>query len=184
MSMKTFLGGTPVYKAPAELEAWLREKIGDGIVATEFHVSEQGLSKVKTTHLWVTVKPESFLAVIDAIGELDFPHYHVGSGNDDGDTIRLNYHFSLYRCMERGKEMGLTVVVSLPKSNPVIPSLYGRIPGVEYSEREMAEMLGVKHTGLPFDELLFLPDGWDRSILPWRRDDTGPEGKGVVNRLE
>ena len=41
----------------------------------------------------------------------------------------------------------------------------------------MFEMLGIDHDGQPNKDLVFLPDGWDRSILPWRRDETGPEGK-------
>ena len=118
------------------------------------------------------------------MGELDFPHFHVCSGNDDGDTLRSNYHFSLFRACGRGKEVNVTLVVSVPKSDPVLPSLHSRVPGVGFSEREMNEMLGIVHEGQPNTDLIFLPPDWDRSILPWRRDETGPENKGVVNVLE
>jgi membrane-bound hydrogenase subunit beta len=53
---------------------------------------------------------------------------------------------------------------------------------VEYSEREIREMLGVDFDGLPNKALVFLPDDWDQTIKPWRRDETGP-GPDVVNEL-
>ncbi len=56
----------------------------------------------------------------------------------------------------------------------IMPSLWKRIPGVEYSEREAKEALGVAFQGLPNQSLLLLPRDWDTSIKPMRRDETGP----------
>ena len=171
------------YKAPAEVQAFLAERMGDAITASELRQTRLGKNETLTSHLWLTVTREGFLKLIDAMGELDFPHFHVCSGNDDGETIRQDYHFSIYRREGRGKELSVTVTVKVPKTDLVMPSLHSRIPGVGFAEREMCEMLGVEHDGQPVKDLVFLPDGWDRSILPWRRDETGPEGKGVVNEL-
>lgn len=182
-SMETYVDKPVVYKTPEEVLAFLKDRIGDALTETELRLYKCGKCEMTSPHLLVTVTCEKFLDLIDAIGELDFPHFHVTSGNDDGDTIRQIYHFSIYRCQGRGKELTITITVHLPKSDLVIPSLHSRIPGVDFSEREMLEMLGVAHDGQPNTDLVFLPDDWDRSILPWRRDETGPEGKGVINEL-
>ena len=60
-----------------------------------------------------------------------------------------------------------------------MPSLWSRIPGVEYSEREIREMLGIDFDGLPNKALIFLPEDWDETIKPWRRDETGPGADDV-----
>ncbi len=181
--MELYLDKKPNYKAPAEVQAFVQSRMGEALLSSELREIKTGKAGIPTVHLWLTVAREGFLKLVDTLGELDFPHFHVCSGNDDGDTIRQNYHFSLYRCEGRGKELNVTIVVSVPKSDPVLPSLHSRIPGVGFAEREMFEMLGVDHDGQPVKDLVFLPDDWDRSILPWRRDEKGPEGKGVINEL-
>ena len=156
------------YKTPQEALEFLRSRFGDAVTETELREYKEGVCQYSRWHLLLTVRRERFLDLVDALGELDFPHFHVASGNDDGDTIRQT----------------VTVTVRVPKTDLVMPSLHGRNPGVGFSEREMNEMLGVAHDGQPNTDLVFLPDGWDRTILPWRRDETGPEGKGVINELD
>jgi len=67
----------------------------------------------------------------------------------------------------------------VPKKDLVMPSLWERIPGIEYSEREMREMLGVDFAGLPNKALIFLPEDWNEDIKPWRRDETGPKPEDI-----
>ena len=67
----------------------------------------------------------------------------------------------------------LACAVDLPKECPIVPSLYERIPGVEYSEREMREFLGVTFEGLPNTASIFLPEDWNEDVKPWRRDGAG-----------
>lgn len=183
--METYVGGDkkPTVKTAAEVVEHLKSRVGEAITACEVRDYKYGASERLVQNIFLTVELGSFLALVDAMGELDFPHFHVLSGNDDGDTISQNYHFSLFRREGRGHEVSVCVTINVPKSNPVVPSLHSRIPGVGFSEREMFEMLGIDHDGQPVKDLVFLPDGWDRSILPWRRDETGPEGKGVINEL-
>ncbi len=177
--METYVGGDKkvTVKTASEIEAMLKERLGDALTASEVREYKTGVCRLPAPHLLVTVTREKFLDLVDALGDLDFPHFHVMSGNDDGDTIRQISHFSLFRREGRGKEVTVTVTVRIPKDDLVVPSLHSRIPGVDYSEREMFEMLGIAHDGQPNTDLVFLPDDWDRSVLPWRRDETGPEGK-------
>ena len=183
-SMEIYADKNVNYKTPQEALEFLRSRFGDAVTETELREYKEGVCQYSRWHLLLTVRRERFLDLVDALGELDFPHFHVASGNDDGDTIRQIYHFSLFRREGRGRELTVTVTVRVPKTDLVMPSLHGRNPGVGFSEREMNEMLGVAHDGPPNTDLVFLPDGWDRTILPWRRDETGPEGKGVINELD
>ena len=129
--------------------------------------------------LWVRVEKQRFLDMVDTLMEIDFPHFQITSGDDIGDAVELNYHFSIFRSVGRGKRLGVTVSVVVPKDDLVMPSLWERIPGTEYSEREIREMFGVDFDGLPNKGLVFLPEDWDEDIKPWRRDETGPKPEDI-----
>lgn len=161
----------------------LQEKFGKDLTVDIFREQKAGIeNKVQFHELWLKINRERFLELIDELFEFDFLHFHITSGNDDGDVVTLYYHFSLFRVADRGNRLGVTVGVPVPKSDLLMPSLFDRIPGVEYSEREIREMFGVDFDGLPNKAQIFLPDDWDQTIKPWRRDETGP-GPDVVNEL-
>jgi membrane-bound hydrogenase subunit beta len=166
-------------REPEEVLARIREVFGESAVA-RVRPHADGLKKeVQYYDLWLSVQKERFLEMVDTLAEFDFPMFHVMSGNDDGDVVTLNYHFGIFQCAGRGKRFGATISVPVPKSDLVIPSLFSRIPGVEYSEREMREMLGIEFDGLPNKALIFLPEDWDEAVKPWRRDETGPKPENV-----
>ena len=162
-----------------ELLARVRAEFGEGAVVRESSHAGGLKGEAQYRDLWLSVDRERFLGLIDLMAEFDFPMFHVMSGNDDGDFITLNYHFGLFQCAGRGSRFGVAVSVALQKSDLVMPSLHSRIPGVEYSEREMREMLGIDFDGLPNKGLVFLPEDWDESIKPWRRDEAGPSAGDV-----
>ena len=166
-------------RAPEELLARVKEAFGED--ATVRITSHTGALKTEEQYrdLWLSVERARFLELIDLLGGLDHPTLHVMSGNDDGDHISLYYHFGMFHAAGRGKRFGVAVGVEVPKEDLVMPSLHSRIPGVEYSEREMREMLGIDFDGLPNKGLVFLPEDWDESVKPWRRDETGPKPEDV-----
>jgi membrane-bound hydrogenase subunit beta len=160
---------------PAEVQACIAETFGEDVSGFDLRAHVQGVREEVSYHsLWFTVVRERFIDLIDYLGEFDFPHFHIISGNDDGDSISLNYHMGLFRSAGRGKRLHLCITIHLPKNDLVMPSLHSRIPGVEYSEREMIEMMGVDFEGLPNKAHVFLPENWNDDIKPWRRDETGP----------
>lgn len=166
-------------REPEELLARIREVFGEGAVVRVRAHAEGLKNEVQYRDIWMSVRKDRFLEMIDVLAEFDFPMFHVMSGNDDGDVVTLNYHFGIFQCAGRRKRIGATVSVSLPKDDLVVPSLFSRIPGVEYSEREMREMLGIRFDGLPNTALVFLPEDWDEAVKPWRRDETGPKPENV-----
>jgi len=124
-------------------------------------------------NIWITAPYQLFTDIIQALFNIDVPHFHVISGFDDGDSVTLRYHFSLFSYAERNGRVGISVIVRVPKSDLVMPSLFSLIPGVEFSERENREMYGIEFVGLPNKALVFLPEQWDEEIKPWRDDEAG-----------
>lgn len=72
--------------------------------------------------------------------------------NEHPDHIEVLYHF--------WKGSGLTLLLRLPKENPVIDSIVDFFPGVDYYEREVAEMFGIQFNLRDGTPPLLLPDDW------------------------
>lgn len=149
-------------------------------VVTAVHEKKGGVrDEVQFYDLWLAVEKGQLHEMVDLLAEFDFPQFHVISGNDDGDFITLYYHFTIFQAAGRGKRLGIITAIRVGKDDLTVDSLFSRIPGVEYSEREIREMFGVDFAGLPNKALIFLPEDWDEDIKPWRRDEAGPADKDV-----
>ena len=165
--------GKAVIDCDALVEA-LKEKFKDDVVSLEVHERRGGVANnVIGRDLWIEISTPAFRPFIENLFVYDFVFFHVISGDDVGDDVALSYHLSLFQ-RDRGKRIGVTVTVKVPKSNLSMPSIFDLLPGSEYSEREMREMFGVDFVGLPNKALVFLPEHWDEQIKPWRRDSAGP----------
>jgi membrane-bound hydrogenase subunit beta len=152
----------------------LKERFGDQILRFDVHEHKGGKADAaQSRDLWVEVAREAFRPFVEELFAYDFVNFHVISGDDVGDDVALNYHFSLFQ-RERAGRIGVSVTVRVPKSDLSLPSIFDLLPGSEYSEREMREMFGVDFAGLPNKALVFLPEDWNEEIKPWRRDAAGP----------
>jgi membrane-bound hydrogenase subunit beta len=162
-----------------ELIDSLKAKFGDNILKLEVHEREAGLDgAIQSRDLWVEVTLPAFRPFIEHLFTYDFVNFHVLSGNDEGDAVTLNYHLSLFQRARDGR-VGISLTVRLPKDSLTLPSIFDLLPGSEYSEREMREMLGVNFDGLPNKALVFLPEDWNEEIKPWRRDQAGPAPENI-----
>jgi membrane-bound hydrogenase subunit beta len=145
--------------------------------ALSFDVHERAAGKngrTQSKDIWVKTPRDRFEPVLDELSKLDFPHFHIISGYDGGEeVVTLRYHFSLFSYIPEGRRIGVSLVVEVPKSDLSMPTLFDRIPGSEYSEREIREMFGVDFIGLPVTALVFLPEEWDETKKPWRTDKDG-----------
>jgi membrane-bound hydrogenase subunit beta len=184
------------------LVAALKAKFADDIVRLDVREHRGGsLNEVQSRDLWIEISRTAFRPFLDFLFEYDFVDFHVISGDDVGiadavqtqtqsqaqdqnpdgqnqekpqeDSVLLHYHFSLFQRSRCGR-MGVTLSVRVPKGDLSVPSIFDLLPGSEYSEREMHEMLGVEFVGLPNSALVFLPEDWNEEIKPWRRDGVGP----------
>lgn len=85
------------------------------------------------------------------------------SGYEEGDNYYILYHFV-------GSEGDLNVRTSVPKENPVLPSITPVLPGGILYEREIQDLLGVKFEGIIDGRRLILPEHWPEGVYPLRKD--------------
>ncbi len=169
-----------VAKSVEELKSSLEEKFGDKILSIEVRSRVAGKQDETSFYdVWISCSKGDLVELVEFLFSFDFPIFHVMSGDDIGNAVLLNYHFSLFTSAGRGKRIGVVLSLEVSKEDLTMPSLYDKIPGIEYSEREMHEMLGVSFNGLPNQSLVFLPEDWDEKVHPWRRDDSGLSPKHI-----
>lgn len=168
----------------SEVVQKLKDSFGDDISIETQARTDGYISQITGEYLWVKVPYGLFTKVVDALFKIDTLHFHIISGFDNGEAVTLRYHFSLFSYAGFNERVPVTLVIDVPKANLVMPSLFGLIPGSEYSERETREMFGLDFDGLPNKALVFLPDKWDEEIKPWRDDEAGLAAHpGSVRRL-
>ena len=94
--------------------------------------------------------------------------YVVASGVDNFKNFEILYHFSVDR-----EDVFISLRVFLDKDKPEIASLTGLIPGVEWIEREMWELLGINFANHPNLTHFLLSDDWPEGNYPLRKVGDG-----------
>lgn len=132
-----------------------------------FPTEEVEAQPVPIDETFVTLPPDCIHQAVRLLVErFDLRHLSVITSLDTGSEIELLYHFWDGR--------GLTLRTSLPRQEPRITSLTDLIPGADFYEREVAEMLGLDFDGLPDPRPLLLPDDWDGEPPLRRRSSPTP----------
>lgn len=90
--------------------------------------------------------------------------YVVASGMENFENFEILYHFAFDK---QGTFVSLRVY--LEKDNIEVDSLVEIIPGIEFIEREMWELLGISFKGNPNLKHLLLPDDWPQGDYPLRK---------------
>ncbi|WP_299029023.1 NADH-quinone oxidoreductase subunit C [uncultured Thermanaerothrix sp.] len=128
----------------------------------------------------VVIRREDLLTVVEtlkqiqwgylsAITGMDHPAVELGQeGSAQEGYVEVLYHFC-------EKDKVLTLRVSVPYSDAVIPSICGILPSATLYERELSEMFGVQIEGTPDTNRLLLPDNWPEGVYPLRKAFTGLE---------
>jgi membrane-bound hydrogenase subunit beta len=166
---------------PGQILSSFRERLGERVLGDRTIERTVGVVEQRSVYdLWLTVDRS---ALRDAVAHLCAeynPHLSVISGDDLGDDIALNYHFST-GWGERYGEATFTIRTVVPKSDLCVPTITDLLPGAQTSEREKHEFFGLEVEGIPDDRNLFLPEG--ATIRPWRKDleaETAKELKRLV----
>ncbi|MEA2053596.1 MAG: NADH-quinone oxidoreductase subunit C [Candidatus Thermoplasmatota archaeon] len=132
--------------------------------------------RIERKSLWIEIERDRLKEIVEYIIEIadEFPHFSVISPSDIGESVELNYHFSINygKFME---EIPITLKVTVPKNDLWVPTLTDIIPGTAFSEREIIEMMGVDVKGLEDKRHLFLTEDFPEGVYPWRRDETAPK---------
>ncbi|MCL4868659.1 MAG: NADH-quinone oxidoreductase subunit C [Anaerolineae bacterium] len=122
----------------------------------------------------VTVSALELLPTVTRLHEQRWGYLVAITGIDEGaaaNQITILYHFA------HGATL-LNLRLTIPRDNPIVPSLCSIIPAASFYERELREMFGVTITNTPNTDYLFLPDNWPTDIYPLRKDFQ-PEGVGA-----
>jgi len=165
----------------ANLFASFRSALGDGYLEDRTIERTVGTVETGTVYdLWIVVERDRLHDAVAHLCEAYDPHLSVISGDDLGETLALNYHFTVGWGARYG-EATVTLRTVLPKSDLTVPTITDLLPGAQTSEREKIEFLGVDVVGIPDDRNIFLPE--DMTIHPWRKDleeETAKEVKRMV----
>ena len=135
----------------------LKESLGGKILAIEAGSPRQ---------TWVTVSdsdiPETARCLFERLGG----RLATVTGLDERDAVELLYHF----CFDEEHTV-LTVKTKVAKPDPRIASITPFLPGAEWIEREIHDLLGVRFDGHPRLERLILADDWPEGVYPLRKDE-------------
>jgi membrane-bound hydrogenase subunit beta len=115
--------------------------------------------------IFADVPDDRFLEILDYVREeMNFPILCLIVGLDEGETFGILYVLaSPNGCIVNLKR-------HIPRENPVIDSIYDRLPNCEIYERELVDLLGIKVNGLPPGSRYPLPDDWPEGQYPLRKD--------------
>ncbi len=90
----------------------------------------------------------------------------------------------------RIEETLITIRTALSKQKPEIESITDLIPGANFHEREVADLLGVIFINHPTPRRLLLPEDWPENLFPLRKDadltviERVPSEEPVFSKIE
>ena len=117
------------------------------------------------THPFVRVKADKIVEAARVLKEkCGAEMLHQVSGVDFEDRMEVVYHFA--RISENPDFMCLKVTV--PRDNPVVPSLANEWRSANWGERETWDLVGIRFEGHPHHYRILLPEDWEGH--PLRRD--------------
>ena len=100
------------------------------------------------------IPQEDLLGVVHALMQTEsWHHLSAITGNADEEGVQVLYHLWL--------GAGLTLRVRCDQNAPRLPSLIPLLPGADWYEREVHDLLGIEFSGHPNLKPLLLPDKWD-----------------------
>ena len=125
-----------------------------------------GIEQTMDSRIYLLCESENTFDVCKFLFEdLDL-RFLIETGIDSEDNFEILYHFS-------NDETGCIVTVKAfirDRENPSIESITSLIPGAEWIEREIYDILGIEIKNHPNMKRLILADDWPEGVYPLRKD--------------
>ncbi len=144
---------------PEQVAASVRERLGDALLEAEADGDAR---------LYLTLEPEAIVEATDQLVNGLGARFMVTSATDQRESrgqFLVSHFFALD---EHGIYLALHTRV--PETEPRLPSITSVVPGANWSEREMYDVMGVTAEGHPDPRRLILPDDWPEGVHPLRCD--------------
>jgi Ni,Fe-hydrogenase III component G len=136
--------------------AAIRERMGEAIVDWQ---------EKNPRRIYVEVKPEAVPDATFLVHKELGARFQIATGVDTPRAIEILYHWAFDR-----HDFLVTVRTKLDRENPEIDSVAPICTGIEWIEREIWELLGVRFCNHPDMRHLLLKDDWPEGQYPLRRD--------------
>jgi len=90
----------------------------------------------------------------------------IATGIDSDDCFEILYH---YACDEIGHVVTVKTFIR-DRENPAVESIAQFLPGAEWIEREIHDVLGIDFKNHPDMRRLILADDWPEGVYPLRKE--------------
>jgi Ni,Fe-hydrogenase III large subunit/Ni,Fe-hydrogenase III component G len=120
------------------------------------------------SRLFLTVKRERMPDVAEYVFNTAKARLILSSGTDKSPingTYEVTYIFSLDQ-----DNLFVSLKEIVDPADPRVPSLTNIIPGADWHEREMRDMMGIVPEGHPDPRRLVVSDDWPEDVFPLRKD--------------
>lgn len=118
--------------------------------------------------IYATVSRENLVPAVRYIRDVLGGRFIISIGTDKREltgSYEVNNVFGL-----DGDKLFLLLKTAIDPADPNIDSITALIPGADWAEREVRDMIGVNPMGHPDPRRLVLPDDWPEGVHPLRRD--------------
>ena len=122
----------------------------------------------RTDRLYLTVKREEIRPLTDYLFNTLHARLMMSVGTDK-TPIDGNYEVSYIYSLD-SRDLILLVKELVPPNDPQVPSVTNIIPGANWHEREVYDLLGIKAEGHPDPRRLVVSDDWPEDVYPLRKD--------------
>jgi NADH-quinone oxidoreductase subunit D len=120
--------------------------------------------------IWLTCEVENSYEINKFLFEEVPLRFVIATGIDSDDCFEVLYH---YAYDETGCMITLKVFIG-DRENPAIESIAPFLPGAEWIEREIHDILGIDFKNHPDMRRLILSDDWPEGLYPLRKDAEKP----------
>jgi Ni,Fe-hydrogenase III large subunit/Ni,Fe-hydrogenase III component G len=134
------------------------------------------LEEARGNHLVVQVADERLLETVGHVRDELNGRFIMSVGTDQRQTAGCFEVSNIFGLDQ--EKLFLVLRTEVEPVKPDIPSITPLIPGANWAEREVRDMIGVTPIGHPDPRRLVLPDDWPEGLHPLRRDfrfDQRPE---------